>query len=47
MNKRENELVVDAIVMAGVKSDMRIDQLTRLVEELQNRIEVLELSIIK
>jgi outer membrane murein-binding lipoprotein Lpp len=47
MNKRENELVVNSIVLTGIKSDMRIDQLTRLVEELQNRIEVLESSIIK
>ena len=47
MNKRENELVVNAITLTGVKSDMRIDQLTELVKELQNRIEVLESSIIK
>lgn len=47
MNKRENELVVNAITLTGIKSDMRIDQLTKLVEELQNRIEVLESSIIK
>jgi outer membrane murein-binding lipoprotein Lpp len=47
MNKRENELVVNAITLTGIKSDMRIDQLTKLVDELQNRIEILESSITK
>ena len=45
MNKRQNELVVDSIVLTGIKSDMRIDELTELVNELQSRIEKLELSM--
>ena len=42
LSKRENELIVDSIVMTGIKSDMRIDQLYILLKELEGRIERLE-----
>lgn len=42
LSKRENELIVDAIVMTGIKSDMRLDQLYILLKELEKRIERLE-----
>ena len=42
LSKRENELIVDSIVMTGIKSDMRLDQLYILLKELEERIERLE-----
>lgn len=42
LSKRENELIVDSIVMTGIKSDMRLDQLYILLKELEKRIERLE-----
>ena len=42
LSKRENELIVDSIVMTGIKSDMRLDQLFILLKELEERIERLE-----
>jgi hypothetical protein len=44
LSKRENELIVDSIVMTGIKSDMRLDQLYILLKELEERIERLEAS---
>jgi hypothetical protein len=42
LTKKENELIVDSIVMTGIKSDMRIDQLYVLVKELEERVKSLE-----
>ena len=42
LTKKENELIVDSIVMTGMKSDMRIDQLYVLVKELEERVKSLE-----
>ena len=42
LSKRENELIVDSIVMTGIKSDMRLDQLYILLKELEERIDALE-----
>ena len=42
LSKRENDLIVDSIVMTGIKSDMRLDQLYILLKELEERIERLE-----
>ena len=42
LSKRENELIVNSIVMTGIKSDMRLDQLYILLKELEERIERLE-----
>lgn len=42
LSKKENELIVNSIVMTGIKSDMRLDQLYILLKELEERIERLE-----
>jgi hypothetical protein len=42
LTKKENELIIDSIVMTGIKSDMRIDQLYVLVKELEERVKSLE-----
>ena len=42
LSKRENEVIVDSIVMTGIKSDMRLDQLYILLKELEERIDALE-----
>ena len=44
LSKRESELIVDSITLTNIHHDMRIDQLTELVKELQARIEKLEKS---
>jgi hypothetical protein len=42
LSKRENELIVDSIVLTDVKANMRMDQLYILIKELEDRIEKLE-----
>ena len=44
LSKRENELIVDSIVLTDVKANMRMDQLYILIKELEDRIEKLELN---
>jgi hypothetical protein len=44
LSKRENELIVDSIVLSDVKASMRMDQLYILLKELEDRIERLELN---
>ena len=42
LSKRENELIVDSIVLTDVKANMRMDQLFILLKELEDRVEKLE-----
>lgn len=42
LSKKENELIVNSIVLSDIKSDMRIDQMYVLLKELEERIEALE-----
>jgi hypothetical protein len=42
LNRTENELIVDSIVLTDVKANMRMDQLYILLKELEARIEKLE-----
>ena len=44
LSKKENELIVNSIVLSDIKSDMRIDQMYVLLKELEERIEALELN---
>jgi hypothetical protein len=42
LSRKENELIVDSIVMTDIKANMRMDQLYILLKELEDRIEKLE-----
>ena len=42
LSKRENELIVDAITLTNIAHDMRINQLTDQIKQLEARIEKLE-----
>jgi hypothetical protein len=44
LSRKENELIVDSIVLTDVKANIRMDQLYILLKELEDRIEKLELN---